>query len=248
MLMTSHSFQPGAGLPCKVFRLAICPLTHRGNEVIAMVSSIDTVRLWSMQTAIRVFKETSPQTDSGQSSLASRIMSSYGMDNDNGDDADTYSLADILTGGTQSGADAAVQEPAVSPDIETASFMAGLKAKLTDLDAAPETRAQAAAMLEALDAGTLKVTDALNGREITAWDVEAKDAVPQTATSTDTNDWSTFLREHLARASGGTYQRNADQSHIDRATGKSAYFGMIGEQYYYLTWTAPTGSSQSAHV
>jgi hypothetical protein len=213
-----------------------------------MVSSIDSVRLWSMQTAIRVFKETSPESDAGQSSLASRIMSSYGMDSDEGEDATTYSLADILTGSSQSGSETAVQEPAISTDIETSSFMAGLKAKLEDLQAAPDTSAQAAAMLKALDAGTLKVTDAVNGREVTAWDVEAKDALPQTATSTDTSDWSTFLREHLARASGGTYQRNADQSHIDRATGKSAYFGMIGDQYYYLTWTAASGSSPSAQA
>jgi hypothetical protein len=213
-----------------------------------MVSSIDSVRLWSMQTAIRVFKETSPESDAGQSSLASRIMSSYGMDSDEGEDATTYSLADILTGSSQSGSETAVQEPAISTDIETSSFMAGLKAKLEDLQAAPDTSAQAAAMLKALDAGTLKVTDAVNGREVMAWDVEAKDALPQTATSTDTSDWSTFLREHLARASGGTYQRNADQSHIDRATGKSAYFGMIGDQYYYLTWTAASGSSPSAQA
>jgi hypothetical protein len=248
MLMMDHSFQPGAGLPCKIFLLAIGLLTHRGNEVTAMVSSIDTVRIWSMQTAIRVFKETSPETDAGQGSLASRIISGYGMDSDDGDDATTYSLADILSGGIQSDPQAAVEEPAISTDIETASFMAGLKAKLKDLEAAPDTRAQAAAMLKALDDGTLKVTDAVNGREVTAWDVEADNAVPQTATSTDTDDWSTFLREHLARASGGTYQRNADQSHIDRATGKSAYFGMIGDQYYYLTWTAASGSSPSAQA
>jgi hypothetical protein len=248
MLITGHSFQPGAGLPCKVVILAIGLLPHRGNEVTAMVSSIDTVRIWSMQTAIRVFKETLPETDAGQGSLASRIISSYGMDSDDGDDATTYSLADILTGGTQSGSEGAVEEPAMSTDIETASFMAGLKAKLKDLEATPDTSAQAAAMLKALDAGTLTVTDAVNGREVTAWDVEAQNAVPQTATSTDTDDWSTFLREHLARASGGTYQRNADQSHIDRATGKSAYFGMIGDQYYYLTWTAASGSSPSAQA
>jgi len=201
-----------------------------------MVSSVDTVRIWSMQTANRVFRETANE-DAGQDSMASRLLSSYGIDSGDETDAKTYSLADILSGSSTSGA-AVKDEAPVSTDIESTSFMEGLKAKLEALKASPATRAQAEDMLKALAEGKLTVTDAANGQQIKAWDVEAEDVTPGTKTRTDATDWSTFLRDNLARNGGGTYQRSADGSNIDRKSGANAYFGTIGDAYYYLTWPA----------
>ncbi|MCJ8517344.1 hypothetical protein ABID21_000092 [Pseudorhizobium tarimense] len=99
------------------------------------------------------------------------------------------------------------------------------------------------AMLAALAAGTLVVTDAAAGETVTAWDPTKKDATVTDKTSAPQADWSTFLQDHLARDGNGVYQRHADSSHKDRLTGSSACFGMIGDTYYHLL--VGTGSQAS---
>jgi hypothetical protein len=107
------------------------------------------------------------------------------------------------------------------------------------------------------------VADVVAGEQITGRDLsEKKDSTDRTATpdkassadknttsaeadtseeitTVETSDWSTYLREHLKRDPYGKYVRNDDGSHIDKVSGASSYFGMIGETYYYLSWTAP---------
>lgn len=206
-----------------------------------MVSALDSTRLWSMQTTLRIMKEEEARTsqeDSSESS-ASSILAQYGIDTseDDSSDSSTYTLADYLTGTTSSDTDETSEET-VSDDIESTSFMKGLKAKLEEMTETPSTKAQAEAMLAALEAGTLTVTDAQKGETITAWDVEAEDATANTATTMETSEWSSYLRDHLSRESGGKYALNEDGSYTDKATGNSAYFGMVGDSYYYLSWPA----------
>jgi hypothetical protein len=208
-----------------------------------MVSALDSTRLWSMQTTLRIMKDEEAKTSQqGRSDgAASSILAQYGIDasEDDGSDTSTYTLADYLTG-TKTSDSEETSEKTVSDDIESVSFMKGLKAKLEEMKGTPSTKAQAEAMLAALDAGTLTVTDAQKGQAIIAWDAEAKGATANTAATTDISEWSSYLRDHLSRESGGKYALNADGSYTDKATGHSASFGMIGERYYYLSW--PTGS------
>ncbi|MCY1666200.1 hypothetical protein [Rhizobium sp. SL86] len=206
-----------------------------------MVSALDSTRLWSMQTTLRIMKEEEARTsqeDSSESS-ASSILAQYGVDTseDDSSDSSTYTLADYLTGTTSSDTDETSEET-VSDDIESTSFMKGLKAKLEEMTETSSTKAQAEAMLAALEAGTLTVTDAQKGETITAWDVEAEDVTANTATTMETSEWSSYLRDHLSRESGGKYALNEDGSYTDKATGNSAYFGMVGDSYYYLSWPA----------
>ncbi|MGF9692114.1 hypothetical protein AAIH46_04800 [Rhizobium sp. 0TCS1.26] len=207
-----------------------------------MVSSLDSVRLWSTQTAIRIFKENDAQAasnDGGSRSMASSLLADYGIDSSDDDlPGSTYSLADLLAGSGASQTPSQPETPSVSDDVESVSFMAGLKAKLQELAASPSTKAQADAMLEALAAGTLMVTDAVKGEKILAWDTGDADAAPTKAASTGIAEWSSFLRDSLVREGGAKYQLKSDGSYTDKATGNSAYFGMIGDAYYYLTWSA----------
>ncbi|MBT9369357.1 hypothetical protein [Rhizobium sp. CSW-27] len=210
-----------------------------------MVSSIDTVRLWSTQTAIRVFKETDQQQETGQQSLASTILSGYGIDSDE-DSSTTYSLADFLATDTSADDTDEASQQTISTDIGSQSFMTGLKERLEELKQAPATRAQAEAMLTALDEGRLTVTDAEGAEAVTAWDATKKDATQNTPSATTQAEWSGFLKQHLQRDGSGKYVRNEDGSYIDKTTGDSAFFGMIGDKYYYLSWTASATDTAAA--
>lgn len=215
-----------------------------------MVSEITTVRLWSQQTALRVFKEVSEETASqsssqssgtAQSSLADLLFS--GSNSDEAEDDDT-SLSRLIaslqqqamTGASAEEADDAASDGAVE-DIESKAFMKALVAKLEELKAASGTSAMAEAMLKAVEAGTLTVTDAAAGETVKAWNPADADAKASEKTAAATTDWTSFLKQHLTREGNGLYVRNDDSSHQDRLTGESAYFGMVGETYYYLSWT-----------
>lgn len=203
-----------------------------------MVSALDSTRLWSMQTTLRIMKEEDARTSTRErsDSTAGSILEQYGLlTNEEDDDGSTYTLADYLTGSAKATESDAAQKT-VSADIGSQSFMTGLMAKLEEMTKTPSTKAQGEAMLAALDAGTLTVTDAEKGRMITAWDTTVKDAKPNTAATMQTSEWSSYLRDHLSREAGGKYVLNADGSYIDKASGNSAYFGMIGDSYYYLSW------------
>ncbi len=203
-----------------------------------MVSALDSTRLWSMQTTLRIMKEADARTSTRErsDSAAGSILEQYGLlSNEEDGDSSTYTLADYLAGSAEATESDAAQET-VSGDIGSQSFMTGLMAKLEEMTKTPSTKAQGEAMLAALDAGTLTVTDAEKGRMITAWDTTVKDAKPNTAATMQTSEWSSYLRDHLSREAGGKYVLNADGSYIDKASGNSAYFGMIGDSYYYLSW------------
>lgn len=204
-----------------------------------MVSEITTVRLWSQQTALKAFKEVSDENASSGTSSGSSladILYSDGSDDEADDDTSLSRLIASLQQQAMAG-DVPAEENSdgAVEDIESRAFMKALAAKLEELKAGSGTGAMAEAMQEALEAGTLTVTDAVAGEAISAWSPEDADGAAGERTAVATTDWTSFLKQHLARE-GGLYVRNADSSHQDRLTGENAYFGMIGDTYYYLSW------------
>ncbi|MNL62206.1 hypothetical protein D3C87_1862080 [compost metagenome] len=97
-------------------------------------------------------------------------------------------------------------------------------------------------MQAALGDGRLTVTDVVTGEQVIARDVAGGDTTSGEIIQVATSEWSSFLRDTLLRESYGRFVRNQDSSHIDKASGASSYFGMIGETHYYLTWTATSNS------
>jgi hypothetical protein len=212
-----------------------------------MVSSLTTVRLWSQQAALNAFKEPSDgrvaerlSPASSSSSLAD-FLHTWTNDDDGYEDTSLSALIESMRrqamGGTV--AEAADQDGSIE-DISSTAFMKALQDKIKILQANPDTREMAENMLKAIEAGTLKVTDTVAGEQIKAWDVSVDGKSASGKIATDQADWTSFLKEHLSRDSSGRYIRNPDSSHKDKADGVSSYFGMIGDTYYYLSWTAPS--------
>ncbi|PPJ46779.1 hypothetical protein C0075_14200 [Rhizobium sp. KAs_5_22] len=211
-----------------------------------MVSSINSAQLASTQIFLRVLKEEkqasgSSSNDDYYASALNNLMRDYGQ----GDDAEseTYDTSLLRAIGAAGGADDSTEEEApISDDIQTASFMKGLKAKLVEMKSSGDGALKAKEMLEALEAGTLTVTDAVNGRKIKAWDV-ADDKADRTAEQTSRSDWSSFLKTQLSRDKSGGYELTKAGAHIDKASGESASLVTVDGTYVYVTWPATTADS-----
>jgi hypothetical protein len=202
------------------------------------------MRLWSQQAALKAFKEVDQSpTDSGASSSDTSSMSLadyfYSQDNDDGEDDSKLSalIASLqqqaMTGGAT---ETDTEDDGSIDDMSSKAFMKAVQDKIDALKASPDTAAMATTMQEALDAGTLTITDVVAGQQITGWNV-SDGGTATTPSDTDFTDWSSYLKQHLMRDETGRYVRNDDFSHQDKTTGASSYFGMIGETYYYLSWT-----------
>ncbi|MBW8282230.1 MAG: hypothetical protein K0M55_01395 [Rhizobium sp.] len=208
-----------------------------------MVSSINSAQLASTQIFLRVLREEKQASGGGSSgnddyyaSALNDLMRNYGQD----DDGETYDTSLLRAIGAAGGADESTEEVApISDDIQTASFMTGLKAKLEEMKSSGDGALKAKEMLAALEAGTLTVTDAVNGRQIKAWDAK-EDKADRTAEQTSRSDWSSFLKAQLSRDKSGGYELTDAGSHIDKATGESASFVSVEGTYVYLTWPAAT--------
>ncbi|MEZ2221186.1 hypothetical protein [Rhizobium sp. RCC_161_2] len=103
-----------------------------------------------------------------------------------------------------------------------------LKQNLQDAVKSEGTGGQTQATLDALDQGTLTVSDPTNGASITAWDVYAaseQSTTSKTADTIPTSDWNSYLKAHLQRGSDATFVKNTDGSFIDKVIGNEAYFG-----------------------
>lgn len=204
-----------------------------------MVSAIDSsTRLISTKLALKAIQEQETATESKNKRTS--LLESYGLDSSS---STKSTLVDLLASLDQTGSTndstSETTVPAVSTDVTTADFMKGLKAELTTLAATSATSSQAKAMLAALEAGTLTVTDPIEGVAIKAWDVDAK-AEKETATKPgaeiETASWSDFLKENLKRVDGASYAKGPDGAYIDTKTGNNAFFGTVGDKYYFLTW------------
>ncbi|HCV71335.1 hypothetical protein [Agrobacterium tumefaciens] len=215
------------------------------ETVSAMVSSVDlSTRINSTKLALKAIKE---QEDNSASTSSPRtaILDSYGIDTS--PSSTNTRLTQLLAQYAQvSGNDAETDDTstqAPSGDITQASFMTSLKATLEELSKDPSKSTQAKAMLEALAAGTLTVSDPTEGAKIKAWDVEAdKTTTSKPATEITTTGWSDFLKDHLKR-DGSAYAKTTGGAYVDSTSGDNAFFGNVGSRYYYLTWPqAKTGT------
>ncbi|AYD00353.1 hypothetical protein [Neorhizobium sp. NCHU2750] len=222
-----------------------------------MISSISSTRLWTPQTASTA--TTATQNNSGESggnasgsSVAALAALTYAdssdEDDDYGYDAD---LSSALASVQQAMASAKVEadDDGSVEDMSSAAFMKAVKKKIDTLASSPDTAQMAATMRQAFSQGELTVTNVEAGEQVAAWDPAAatiSDGAGATSngeiTSVASSQWSSFLRNGLVRDSHGLYVRNADSSHIDKATGDSAYFGMVGDNNYYLSWPAGTAA------
>lgn len=208
-----------------------------------MTYDVASVRLWSAQTAQRIFTEvaegrnssTSSDT-SGGGSLAD-LLFAESEEAESEDDSKLAALIASLRRQAETGTVAAAEaDEGTVDDLSSIAFMKALREKLETLRESESTSAMATAMLQAVAQGTLTVTNAASGEEITAWDAYSETATPTQAKAIEVTDWTSYLKEHLERDNTGRYERNADSSHKDKLTGASSYFGMIGETHYYLSW------------
>jgi hypothetical protein len=205
----------------------------------AMVSALTSTRLVSAQLALQMLQFDQPtSSDDSSSSLLGSSSSLSSLPSQS-----QASLTSLLNGLSSSSTDSTSTSTDDDPDMTSADFMSLLKSNLQTAVKDGDT-GQAQAMLDALSAGTLTVTDPTAGQSITAWDPSDKASTAQTATSVSEEDWNDFLKAHLARGSDGSLTHNSDGSYTDKVTGNEAYFGQVGNQYYYITW--PSASSTTS--
>ncbi|MDO3441583.1 hypothetical protein [Agrobacterium sp. V1] len=203
-----------------------------------MVSSVDlSTRLTATRLALKAIKEQDDNsTATSSSSSRAALPGAYGVDTSSSTNTRlTQLLAQYAqTAGVETQTETTPQ--ASSGDITQAGFMKDLKAMLEDLSKDPDKASQAKAMLEALAAGTLTVSDPSEGAQIKAWDVKADSkTTSKPATEIATTGWSDFLKDHLKR-DGSAYSKSASGAYVDRISGDNAFFGSVGSRYYYLTW------------
>ncbi|EJC81266.1 hypothetical protein Rleg4DRAFT_2941 [Rhizobium leguminosarum bv. trifolii WSM2297] len=198
-----------------------------------MVSAVDTTRLVSAQYALKNLR--GPGDDSSQdtqSSSAASILSSYGLDSSSASLLSNQALSGLLdTLSSQN-------ETSDEADVTSASFMSMLKQQLQDAAAAEGESGKAHDMLAALAAGTLTVADPTQGVSITAWDVDDPDEADtesRAGKEIDVSGWSDYLDAHLERGADGAFVKQ-NGSYIDQTTDSNAFFGLIGSNYYYLSW------------
>jgi hypothetical protein len=217
-----------------------------------MVSSINSAQLATTQILLRVLKEEKQSTGSSSgsgsgrndnyySSALSSLMADYGQDDDS--EVETYDTSLLraidAAGGTE---DSTEVKAAVSDDIQTASFMDGLKAKLEEMTTSGDAALKAKEMLAALEDGTLTVTDAVNGRQLKAWDTDGETG-DRKADEIARTDWSSFLKSQLSRDKTGGYELTETGAHIDKTTGESASFLTVDGTYVYVTWPTATDAA-----
>lgn len=212
-----------------------------------MISSINTSRVWPQQVVFKAFNDTSGNPDNptpGSSSAAlSRLFYSEATeeDDDYSYESEQFSLFGSIPR-TTAGNGADNNTDGALDDISSNAFMKALQQKIDTLKGSEDTSAMAETMQVALAAGRLTVADVVAGEQIIARDVSNTNTTSGEITAIATREWSSFLKDSLLRDSYGRYVRSDDSSHIDKASGASSYFGMIGETHYYLTWTGTVKS------
>ncbi|MCZ7855590.1 hypothetical protein O9X81_03100 [Agrobacterium salinitolerans] len=207
-----------------------------------MVSSIDlSTRLTATRMALKAIKEQedNPAVTSSSSTRTS-LLGSYGLDTTNSSSSTNTRLTQLLAQYAQtSNEDTQTDDTDTrlsSGDITKADFMKALKETLEELTADPDKASQAKAMLEALTAGTLTISDPAEGAQVKAWDVAADTkSTSGPAMNIAVTGWSDFLKDHLKR-DGSTYARSETGAYVDTISGDNAFFGSVGSRYYYLTW------------
>lgn len=206
-----------------------------------MVSSIDlSTRLTATRLALKAIKEQEDNSAATSSSTRTSLLDSYGLDTSSSSSSTNTRLTQLLAQYAQTESEDTQTDDTdtqlSSGDITKADFMKELKETLEELTADPDKASQAKAMLEALTAGTLTISDPAEGAQIKAWDV-ASDTQTTSKPATDIamKGWSDFLKDHLKR-DGSAYARSETGAYVDTISGDNAFFGSVGSRYYYLTW------------
>ncbi|WEA59378.1 hypothetical protein [Rhizobium sp. BJ04] len=204
-----------------------------------MVSALDSTRLVSAQYALKNLRTSDDSSQDAQSSSAASILSSYGLDSSSASLLSNNALSGLLdTLSSQGDASDETEATGDGADVTSASFMAKLKRQLQDAAAAEGKNGKAHDMLAALEAGTLTISDPTQGVSIAGWDVDDPDEADtesKAGKAIDVSGWSDFLDTHLARGADGAFVKE-NGSYVDQTNDSSAYFGLIGSDYYYLSW------------
>ncbi|EJT03993.1 hypothetical protein [Rhizobium sp. CCGE 510] len=208
-----------------------------------MVSALDSTRLVSAQYALKNLRSSDDTSQDPQSSSAAGILSSYGLDPSSASLLSNQALSGLLdTLSSNNDTSDATDTTGGSADVTSASFMSMLKQQLQDAAAAEGDSGKAHDMLAALEAGTLTITDPTQGVSIAAWDVDDPDAADtesKAGKAIDVSGWSDFLDAHLERGSDGAFVKE-NGSYVDQTNDSNAFFGLIGSNYYYLSWPQAT--------
>ncbi|OWV85750.1 hypothetical protein ATY78_25140 [Rhizobium sp. R635] len=203
-----------------------------------MVSALDNTRMVSAQYALKNLRSADESAEDTQSSSAASILSSYGLDSSSASLLSNQALSGLLD--TLSSKDETSDESDTtgdSADVTSASFMSMLKQQLQEAAAAEGESGKAHDMLAALEAGTLTISDPTQGVSIAAWDVDDPDEAGESKAgeAIDVSGWSDFLDAHLERGSDGAFVKE-NGSYVDQTNDSNAFFGLIGSNYYYLSW------------
>jgi hypothetical protein len=204
-----------------------------------MVSILGITRLMSAQLALRTLKGgTSESADTGADDSRARYMQIL---TSGGTKVSSSTLSALLD---HIGTGANTTTPAVLPaksDVTKAEFMKDFKASL-EAEAKKEGESgKAHEMLAALKAGTLTITDPVNGKTIKAWDPADnanKTGSPEKASSIKTSNWNDFISIHLKR-DGGSHFVKRDGNYVDRKTDQSVAFTVTNGTKAYVSWTVP---------
>ncbi|ACE92756.1 hypothetical protein AMC90_CH03757 [Rhizobium phaseoli] len=204
-----------------------------------MVSALDSTRVVSAQYALKNLRNSDDDSQDTQSSSAASILSSYGLDPSSASLLSNQALSGLLdTLSSQSDTTEETDATGDRADITSASFMAMLKQQLQEAAAAEGESGKAHNMLAALEAGTLTISDPTQGVSVAAWDVDDPDEADtesKAGKAIDVSGWSDFLNTHLERGSDGAFVKE-NGSYVDQTTDSNAFFGLIGSNYYYLSW------------
>ncbi|WHO74243.1 hypothetical protein [Rhizobium sp. BT03] len=205
-----------------------------------MVSAVDSTRLVSAQYALKNLRSSDDDSSQdSQTSSAAGILSSYGLDSSSASLLSNQALSGLLdTLSSQSETSDEADATGDGADVTSASFMSMLKQQLQDAAAAEGESGKAHDMLAALEAGKLTITDPTQGVSIAAWDVDDPDEADtesKAGKQVDVSGWSDFLDAHLERGADGAFVKE-NGSYVDQTTDSNAFFGLIGSDYYYLSW------------
>ncbi|OHV19953.1 hypothetical protein EOS93_12475 [Rhizobium sp. RMa-01] len=205
-----------------------------------MVSAVDSTRLVSAQYALKNLRSSDDDSSQDtQNSSAASILSSYGLDSSSASLLSNQALSGLLdTLSSQSDTSDEADATDDGADVTSASFMSMLKQQLQDAAAAEGESGKAHDMLAALEAGTLTITDPTQGVSIAAWDVDDPDEADtesKAGKQVDVSGWSDFLDAHLERGADGAFVKE-NGSYVDQTNDSNAFFGLIGSDYYYLSW------------
>ncbi|ARQ11668.1 hypothetical protein NXC12_CH03701 [Rhizobium etli] len=204
-----------------------------------MVSALDNTRMVSTQYALKNLRSSDESSEDTQSSSAASILCSYGLDSSSASLLSNQALSGLLD--TLSSKDDTPDETDTtddSADVTSASFMSILKRQLQEAATAEGESGKAHDMLAALEAGTLTISDPTQGVSIPAWDVDDPDEADtesKAGEAINVSGWSDFLDAHLERGSDGAFVKE-NGSYVDQTNNSNAFFGLIGSNYYYLSW------------